>query len=83
MALTDLVKEGLVQSLVSHLSDVVDAHIKLVSLVDEGVAAASCLVVLLQHQNSLPRLRHDRRCCETSNAGPDEDCVKIGWDLLL
>ena len=51
------------------------------TFIDERVAAASRLVVLLQYEDPLPRLGHDGPSGHPPNTRPDDDGVKMLGNL--
>lgn len=51
-------------------------HIKLKSLILEGVCAASSLIMLLQNYNSLASFGQKCRCCQTSHAAADHHSIQ-------
>lgn len=52
-------------------------NIKLEAFLYEGVAAASSLVMLLQHQDFLPRLGQRGSSCQTTDTAPDDDDIQV------
>ena len=59
-----------------------DAHVPLVPVVQEGVAAAARLIVLLQHQDPSPGLGEDGARRHPPDAGADDDRVQSVRDLV-
>lgn len=52
-------------------------NIKLKALLYVGVAAASCLVVLFQHQDFLPGFGQRGSSCQPTDTTPDDDDIQI------
>lgn len=51
--------------------------IKLEAFLYVGVAAASCLVVLFQHQDPLPRFGECGSNCQPTDPAPDDNDVQV------
>lgn len=77
LTLGELVEGDTQQTVLVDLTDVVKANIKLEAFLYEGVAAASCLVMLLQHQNSLPCLGQRGASCQPADTAPDDDDIQV------
>lgn len=52
-------------------------NIKLKAFLYVGVAAASCLVMLFQHQHSLPCLGECGSSCQPTDTAPDDDDIQV------
>ncbi len=81
LAVRDVIRESPVDKSGPDVANVVNAHVELVALVDEGMAATSGLIMLLKDEDFLADFGQEDAGGEATNPAANNDGIEVIWYL--